>query len=523
MKDNKNKRKASTNKSEEDKDKNKDNVEENDIGLAQDKSYSEDDFSDDSSMSDEIEEKINSKFDKNKKIFTGNDNLNEEADKSDIKKKVKYDPKVMKDKFNDYFDAYKNQIDDYYEVNYPSLSQYDFKIDIYSDLYKLIDKKIIFPTLLNNHKNNDENEEDSVDENHNDINKGNLFDLMYDLIFFGFNIFLYGFGNKMDLALNFIGHFHKRYYDDSDIPLYIISCNLNNSEMNFKVIINKIQSCLQKEFEKYFEYKFAFTNEPTIEGQITKLKSIYIQIMNKLNKKENNVNDSKENKIDNNNSENDLSSSEEDEEKELKDNKKDIDFVEQQKLPFKILLVINNIGSSIGQSKSFQNNLSEMVYHLFFIKLFVTCENLVIPYYWTLETKDKYKFCFLKYNTFIPYDAEIDENNSIKVGNNLRAGFGLREIFSSFSEHQKRLMKEIAILNLKGDHDHLTPKGLVNHFIETGIGIITDIQKLETLITEAIDHEIVELKVSNENNKEIYKMNLEKSIIQKIADGEFFN
>ena len=56
MKDNKNKRKASTNKSEEDKDKNKDNVEENDIGLAQDKSYSEDDFSDDSSMSDEIEE-----------------------------------------------------------------------------------------------------------------------------------------------------------------------------------------------------------------------------------------------------------------------------------------------------------------------------------------------------------------------------------------------------------------------------------------------------------------------------------
>ena len=82
-------------------------------------------------------------------------------------------------------------------------------------------------------------------------------------------------------------------------------------------------------------------------------------------------------------------------------------------------------------------------------------------------------------------------------------------------------MKEIAILNLKGDHEHLTPKGLVKHFIETGIGIVTDIQKLETLMTEAIDHEIVELKVSNENNKEIYKMNLEKSIIEKIAEGEF--
>lgn len=518
MKDNKTKRKISTNKSEEDKDNNKHLVEENDIGLNQDKSYSEDDFSDNSSMSDEIEEKINSKFDKNKKIFTGNDNINEEGEKNDIKKKVKYDQKVMKDKFNDYFDAYKNQIDDYYDVNYPSLSQYDFKIDIYSDLYKLIDKGKIFPSLLRNH----ENEEDT-DEKYNIINKGNLFNLIYDLLFFGCNIFLYGFGNKMDLALKFIEHFHKRYYDDSDTPLYIISFNLNNSEMNFKVIINKIQSILQKEFEKYFNGKFAFTNEPTIEGQIVKLQQIYKKITNKLNNKENNLKNSEPEKIDNNNSGNDLSSSDEDEGNELKDKKKDIDFIEDQKLPFKILLVINNIGSSIGQSKSFQNNLSDMVFNLFFIKLFVTCENLVIPYYWTLEAKDKYKFCFLKYNTFEPYDAEIDENNSIKVGNNIKSGFGLKEIFSSFSEHQKKLMKEIAILNLKGDHDHLTPKGLVNYFIETGIGIITDKQKLETLITEAIDHEIVELKPSNENNKEIYKMNLEKSIIQKIADGEFFN
>ena len=76
-------------------------------------------------------------------------------------------------------------------------------------------------------------------------------------------------------------------------------------------------------------------------------------------------------------------------------------------------------------------------------------------------------------------------------------------------------------MNLKGDHDHLTPKGLINHFTETGIGIATDIHKLEELIAEAIDHEIVELKVSGENNKEIYKMNLERNIIEKIAEGEF--
>ena len=75
-------------------------------------------------------------------------------------------------------------------------------------------------------------------------------------------------------------------------------------------------------------------------------------------------------------------------------------------------------------------------------------------------------------------------------------------------------MKEIAKLNLKGDHDHLTQKGLVNYFVETGIGIVTDIQKLETLLVEAIDHDIVELKISNENNKEIYKMKLEKNLIE---------
>jgi hypothetical protein len=61
----------------------------------------------------------------------------------------------------------------------------------------------------------------------------------------------------------------------------------------------------------------------------------------------------------------------------------------------------------------------------------------------------------------------------------------------------------------------------INYFVETGIGLVTDIQKLEALMGEAIDHEIVELKVSSENNKEIYKMNLERSLIERIAEGEF--
>jgi hypothetical protein len=126
-----------------------------------------------------------------------------------------------------------------------------------------------------------------------------------------------------------------------------------------------------------------------------------------------------------------------------KENKSSIDL---ENVPFRILLVLNNIGSSIGQSKNFQYNLSDLAFHLYFIRLFATCENLVIPFYWTSEVKNNFKFCFLKYHTFEPYEHEIDENNSIKIGTNIREGFGLKEIFCSFSETQKKLMKEIAKL-----------------------------------------------------------------------------
>ena len=190
-------------------------------------------------------------------------------------------------------------------------------------------------------------------------------------------------------------------------------------------------------------------------------------------------------------------------------------------MPFRILLIIHNIGSSTGQSKLFQENLSELAYKLSFVNLVVTCENLAIPYYWTSEVKDKFKFCFLKFNTYEPYDIEIDENNSIKGGNNLKGGEGLREILSSFTETQNKLIKEIAILTLKNDYDSLTQKGLIEYFVKTGKGIATDIQKLETLLLEAIDHEIISLKLSSVNNKEIYKMNFDRNIIEKIAEGEF--
>ena len=507
----------------------------NSLGQFQKNNDSDEESFDNSDISDEIEKKINTICERNKNLKSGknennflNQGLNDEK-----KKKEKYDKKIMKKNFNDYFDASHNKIEDYYEVNYPELNKYELKIDLYSYFYKLIENRKIFPSLTekkirksqNKKKDEDEKDKDNkeIDENNNIINKGNLYSLMYELLNQDFNIFLYGFGNKMNLIYEFIGHYQDRFNDDNNTPLYIISCNLNNSEMSMKVIINKIESCLMIEFEKHFGEGYndiKFPMESTVLGQILKMKKIYHKLLNKLDNKDENdssldeEDDDEDNKI----------KKEKEKEKKIKINSEknnNLKNAEDYEAPFIILLVIHNIGSSIGQSKLFQENLSELANKLNFVNLVVTCENLTIPYYWISEVKDKFKFCFLKFNTFEPYDVEIDENNSIKGGNNIKSGDGLKEIFSSFSLPQKKLIQEIAKLYLKNEYDKLTQKGLIKHFVDSGQGIVTDIQKLNSLIFEAIDHEIVSLKLSSINNKEIYKMNLDRNIIEKIAEGEY--
>lgn len=489
-----------------------------------------------SDMSDEIEKKIDTIYERNKRSNLGKkeNNFYNQDGKEEKKKKEKYEKKIMRNYFNDYFDASSNKIDDYYEVNYPELNKYELKIDLYTEYYKLIESGKIFPSFKekkNKSKSKDKRKEDDEEkegENYNDINKGNLFKLMYEFLYQNFNIFLYGFGSKMKLLYDFINYYQFNYNEESTTPLYIISFNLNNSEISMKVIINKIESCLMTEFEKYYgpENIKSFTTESTYLGQIMKINNIYEQIKKKFNQtneeieKDSSLEEDYEDEEEEDEKGKNNMKTEKEKDKEIKKNPNLVD-ADEEFIPFKILLVIHNLGSSTGQSKIFQENLGIVVNILKFVNLVVSCENLAIPYYWTSEVKDKFKFCFLQFNTFEPYDAEIDENNSIKGGNNLKGGEGLREILSSFTETQNKLIKEIAILTLKNEYDSLTPKGLIEYFVKTGKGIATDIQKLETLLLEAIDHEIVSLKLSNINNKEIYKMNLDHNIIQKIADGEY--
>lgn len=504
---------------------------------------SDEDFSDNSDLSDEIEKKIDSiVYEKNKgnRKNSGKDENNffGSGGKDEKKKKEKYEKKIMKENWADYFEASHNKIEDYYQVNYPELNKYDLKIDLYTDFYKLIEKKEVFSSFLESKtkskfkgkKKDEEDDKEKEIEINNDINMGNLFSLMYELIYQNINVFLCGFGSKMNLIYDFIKYYQEKFSDDCNDTLYIISCNLNNPEMTMKVIINKIQSCLMLEFEKYIgkeNNETKFSMESTMHSQIEKIQKIYNAIEKKYEKRNNKKND------DDNKNEKDSSLEEEEEnnnEEEEKNYKKEKDEEEiflddgndlEEYIPFQILLVIHNIGSINGQSKLFQENLSEIANKLNFVNLVVTCENLTIPYYWTSEVKDKFRFCFLKFNTFDPYDAEIDENNSIKGGYSLKGGDGLREIFSSFTENQKKLIKEIAKLTLENNYDKLTQKGLVNHIVEKGIGIATTIQKLEELLLEAVDHEIITLKLCSVNNKEIYKINLDRSVIEKIVQGEY--
>ena len=517
MNKSRNKKSKSNSESENniDIDNNQDNNIDMDKQYQKDENIDEDDF-DYSDMSDEIEQKIDSIRGRNKRDRT-HMNYNEnnfifQDTKEEKKKKEKYDKKIMKNNFNDYFDASSNKIDDYYEVNYPELNSYELKIGLYTEFYKLIDQGKIFPSLISK-RDKIINEEDNT----NIISIGNLYNLMYELLYQDFNIFLYRFGSKINDIYEFIKYYQDRDIEESNIPLYIISCNLNNPEMSMKVIINKIESCLMTEFEKYYgkNNEKNFSLESTYHGQILKINAVYKTIKKCRIKTEN---------------EDEKDSSLEEEEEEIEPGEikikkekgiEDEDKINDDSIPFRILLVIHNIGSSTGQSKLFQENLGEIANKLSFVNLVVTCENLSIPYYWTSEVKDQFKFCFLKFNTFDPYDIEIDENNSIKGGNNLKGGEGLREILSSFTETQNKLLKEIAILTLKNDYDSLTQKGLIEYFVKTGKGIATDIQKLETLLLEAIDHEIVTLKLSSVNNKEIYKMNFDRNIIEKIAEGEY--
>ena len=229
--------------------------------------YIDEDEQNDSEEIDQQLENVTQRLrNKEKKIVTQTDVINSK------KEKEKYDKKIMENDFKDYFDSNKVDHEDYYEVNYPELSKYEIKIDLYSELFKTIGKNNFFHDMQKN-------------ENLNIINSGNLYQLIYELFYQNYNVFLYGFGNKTKLVYDFITYYDEKYDNDFKVPYYIISCNLNNPEMNMKVIISNVESIIMYEFEKIFKTKDSekqFKSPKNIREQIEKLEKINRQIRSKI-------------------------------------------------------------------------------------------------------------------------------------------------------------------------------------------------------------------------------------------------
>jgi hypothetical protein len=76
---------------------------------------------------------------------------------------------------------------------------------------------------------------------------------------------------------------------------------------------------------------------------------------------------------------------------------------------------------------------------------------------------------------------------------------------------------------LKGDFSQLTPKAIVEYILENGYGICNTQTRFMELIFEPMDHEIIVEKMLPKNNKQIYKLNLDIEIIEKIANGDYEN
>ena len=378
------------------------------------------------------------------------------------KKKIKKD-KIKK--FLNYFEAFKEK-EHYLNTQREEILKMDFEIEQYSNILSNIDKDYQKELkALSSEK--------SI-ENINQINEGNLFELMTEIIKINGNVFLYGLGSKLSLIYEYIQYFQDNINNkEGNGEYYFLIFNLYNQELVLKRVFSTIIDYLlelmtRKINDKIIQLKTIKVTSPT--DQIGVIEEYILLLRNNFFKG-------------------------------------------------RFIIILNNIDGPNFQNRAEQNYLSYLSKND--INIIATCDNVNIVNLWTQEIKTRFNFYYLKFNTMIPYSIEINNTNSLTSEKSIKNGFGLTEIFESFSQNQKELLKELANLQLKGDFEHMTPKGLVDYFIDEGLGICNNQSKLNELILEAKDHDIVSFKLSNKINKEIYKFEIENRFIEKISNGEF--
>ncbi len=353
----------------------------------------------------------------------------------------------------------------------------DFTIEPYSEVLGKIQKY---------EKQEKSQQSLSIDhiEEINLLNDESFFDLLIELIKTDSNIFIYGYGSKLKLIYDFINYFHENSQDDSsgsittncsNLNYYTLVFNCYNPEMNIKYILSEIQSCLINQLDQLGlsakELKEFAHKSRTLEEQITLIHNIERVLVN-------------------------------------------MEFFG------KFIIIINNVDGPNFQNKFFQNVLSQLVDLTEFVFI-VTSDNLYINYLWTQTIKDCFSFYFLKYNTFVPYQYEINDKTSLTGEKNVKSGSGLIQILKSLTKNQREVIKVMAQIQMKGDLSMMTPKALVDYMADNCVGVCNNQNRFMELILEPKDHEIVIEKTLPKSNKEIYKLNLDQETLEKFANGEF--
>ena len=130
------------------------------------------------------------------------------------------------------------------------------------------------------------------------------------------------------------------------------------------------------------------------------------------------------------------------------------------------------------------------------------------------------KIYLKNYRNYDDILLELNNNLNIIIGDNAQGKTNLLESIYVLAVTKSFLsISDKNLINFNSRYSMI--KGIVDYLISTGTGICNNQNRFYDLILEAVDHGIVVNKLCNKNNKEIFKLDLDKEIVEKIANGGF--